>query len=330
MRSVVGADRRVFARAVVMPNLRPPVTTVAVAAAYRERIAAALPRGSRFAPLMTLYLTDRTSPRRFAARGTGFIVGIKYYPAGATTNSDSGVTDLRDVVTVLGAMEEAGCRCSCTAKSPMPTSTSSTASAFSSIDCSPASSRDFPALNIVLEHVTTAEAASSCRGAGATSPRRSRRSTSCSRATLCCGRDPPALLLPADPQARVASAGAGAAATAAIRSSSSAPTRAPHARHAKESACGCAGCYSAPVAIELYAEAFEAAGALDRLEAFASFHGAGLLRPAAHADTVTLRARPGGAVRIAFGDETVVPLRAGETRGLAHRRRRRVIDTGVC
>ncbi len=315
MQSVVGATARVFARAVVMPNLKPPVTTVAQAAAYRERIAVALPPASRFAPLMTLYLTDITTADEIArARASGFIIGVKYYPAGATTNSDSGVTDLARVHSVLEAMEKHGL--------PLLLHGEVTDADVDLFDREQVFVdrqltrivRDFPGLKIVLEHITTTEAADFVAAApawvGATiTPQH----LLYSRNALFAGGMRPHLyclpVLKREGHRR-----------AIVRAAISGDPKyflgtdsAPHARQAKESACCSAGCYSASAAIELYAEAFEEAGALDRLEAFASFHGADFYGLPRNSDTITLR-REAWTIpdEYAFGEHAVVPLRAGE------------------
>jgi dihydroorotase len=315
MRSVVGATARVFGRAVVMPNLDPPVTTVGAAAAYRERIAAALPDGSRFAPLLTLYLTDRTTPEEIGrARRSGFIVGAKYYPAGATTHSDAGVTDLSRIPHALEAMEREGL--------PLLVHGEVVDGDVDIFDRERVFVdrvlarivRDFPGLRIVLEHVTTAEgcefiaAAPACVGATIT-PQHLLWSRN---ALLAGGMRPHFYCMPVLKRERHRRAVLQAA-TGGNQKFFLGTDSAPHARHAKESACGCAGCYSAPVALELYAEAFEQAGALDRLEAFASFHGADFYGLPRHRDRVTLR-REAWMVpsEYAFGGATVVPLRAGE------------------
>jgi dihydroorotase len=315
MRSVVGATARVFGRAVVMPNLDPPVTTVGAAAAYRERIAAALPRDSRFAPLLTLYLTDQTTAEEIAqARRSGFIVGAKYYPAGATTHSDAGVSDPARAQTALEAMERQGL--------PLLVHGEATEPDIDVFDRERVFVdrtlsrivRDFPALRIVLEHVTTAEAVDFVAAApahvGATiTPQHLLYSRN---ALLAGGIRPhlycnPVLKREKHRQALLR------AATGGNRKFFLGTDSAPHARGAKENACGCAGCYSAHAALELYAEAFEAAGALDRLEAFASFHGADFYGLPRNGDSVTLR-RESWTVppEYTFGEKTVIPLRAGE------------------
>jgi dihydroorotase len=315
MRSVVGATARVFGRAVVMPNLDPPVTTVAAAASYRERIAAALPRGSRFAPLLTLYLTDRTAPEEIAsARRSGFVIGCKYYPAGATTHSDAGVTDLARALPALQAMEREG----------MPLLVHGEV-VDADVDIFDRERvfidrvlarvvRDFPGLRIVLEHVTTEEGvefvASAPPQVGATvTPQHLLWSRN---ALLAGGLRPNLYCMPVLKREKHRRALLRAA-TGGNPKFFLGTDSAPHARGAKENACGCAGCYSSPVALELYAQAFEQAGALDRLEAFASFHGADFYGLPRHEDKVTLR-REAWTVpaEYSFGEATVVPLRAGE------------------
>ncbi|HEX8011259.1 MAG TPA: dihydroorotase [Casimicrobiaceae bacterium] len=316
MRSVVGATARVFARAVVMPNLGPPLTTVAAAAAYRERIVAALPAASRFAPLLTLYLTDNTPAAEVvAARKSGFVIGAKYYPAGATTNSDSGVTALDRAYPALEAMEKAGL--------PLLIHGETTATEVDVFDRERVFVedslarivRDFPALKVVLEHVTTREATQFVAAApahvGATiTPQHLIYSRN---ALLAGGIRPHRYCLPvlkreAHRQALLE------AATGGNRKFFLGTDSAPHPRSAKESACGCAGCYTAHAALELYAEAFEAAGALDRLEAFASFHGPDFYGLPRNSDTVTL-AREAWTVpaEYAVGAQSIVPLNAGAT-----------------
>jgi dihydroorotase len=316
MRSVVGATARVFGRAVVMPNLDPPVTTVAAAAAYRERIAAALPLGSRFAPLLTLYLTDNTPAAEIAsAQKSGFIIGAKYYPAGATTNSDSGVTSLDRAYPVLEAMEKHAL--------PLLIHGEATASEVDVFDRERVFVegslarvvRDFPGLKVVLEHVTTREAAEFVAAApahvGATiTPQH----LSYSRNALFAGGIRPhryclpVLKRESHRQALIQ------AATGGNPKFFLGTDSAPHPRRAKESACGCAGCYTAHASLELYAEAFEEAGALDRLEAFASFHGPDFYGLPRNTESVTL-GRETWTVpdEYATVDEVIVPLNAGAT-----------------
>jgi dihydroorotase len=316
MRSVVGATARVFGRAVVMPNLEPPITTVAAAAAYRERIAAALPLASRFAPLLTLYLTDDTPVAEIQeARRSGFVIGVKYYPAGATTHSASGVSAIERVYPALDAMQ----------RNAMPLLIHGEVTA-AEVDIFDRERRfvdqvlgrivnDFPGLRIVLEHITTREAADFVAGApaqvGATiTPQH----LLYSRNALFKGGIRPHLycnpiLKNEEHRQALLKAAIGGNAKFFLGTDS-----APHARDSKESACGCAGCYTAHAALELYAEAFETAGALDKLEAFASFHGADFYGLPRNSDTVTLR-REAWIVpeEYAFGAQAVVPLNAGAT-----------------
>jgi dihydroorotase len=316
MRSVVAATARVFGRAVVMPNLDPPVTTVAAAAAYRERIAAALPAGSRFAPLLTLYLTDTTPAAEIiAARKSGFVIGAKYYPAGATTNSDSGVTALDRAYPALEAMEKHGL--------PLLVHGETTASEVDVFDRERVFVeqtlgrivRDFPALKVVLEHLTTREAVEFVTAApahvGATiTPQHLLYSRN---ALFAGGIRPHRYCLPVlkreSHREALVKAATGGSSKFFLGTDS-----APHTRAAKESACGCAGCYTAHAALELYAEAFEAAGALDRLEAFASFHGPDFYGLPRNGDKVTL-AREAWTVpaEYAIGPQSIVPVNAGAT-----------------
>ena len=316
MRSVVGATARVFGRAVVMPNLKPPVTTVAAAAAYRERIAAALPANSRFAPLMTLYLTDATAAEEIArARASGFIIGVKYYPAGATTNSESGVTDPERAWAALSAMEKHGLPLLVHGEVTDPDVDVFDRERIFVERILARIVRDFPGLKVVVEHITTREAA---EFVAAAPPNVAATITPqhllWSRNALFDGGVRPHLycvpILKRD-------AHRGALLAAATNGSPKyflGTDSAPHAKHLKETACGCAGCYSAHAAIELYAEAFEAAGALSRLEAFASFHGADFYGVPRNTDTITLQ-RTSWIVpdSYAFGAHAVVPLKAGET-----------------
>ena len=316
LRSVVGATARVFGRAVVMPNLDPPITTVAAAAAYRERIAVATPPDSRFAPLLTLYLTDNTPAEEIvAARKSGFVIGAKYYPAGATTNSDSGVTALDRAYPALEAMEKHGL--------PLLIHGEATASEVDVFDRERVFVegslarivRDFPALKVVLEHVTTREGAEFVAAApahvGATiTPQH----LSYSRNALFAGGIRPhryclpVLKRESHRQALIQ------AATGGNPKFFLGTDSAPHLRRAKESACGCAGCYTAHAALELYAEAFEAAGALERLEAFASFHGPDFYGLPRNTDTVTLAHETWTVPdEYAAADEVIVPLNAGAT-----------------
>jgi len=314
MQSVLPDTARVFGRAIAMPNLKPPVVTVADAAAYRVRLLAAA-TGTAFEPLMTLYLTDNTQPDEIRrAHESDFVHAVKYYPAGATTNSDSGVTDLVKAYPAIAAMEEVG----------MPLLLHGEV-VDSEIDVFDREAvfierhlirliRDFPRLKIVLEHITTRQAAEFVAAASANVAatitvhhllyNRNAMFKGGIRPHLYCL---PILKRETHRQALVAAAISGSPKFFLGTDS------APHAVGAKESACGCAGVYSAHAAIELYAEAFEDAGALDKLEAFASFHGADFYGLPRHTDSITLK-RESWTVpaSLTLGSEMLVPLRAGE------------------
>lgn len=305
-----------FARAVVMPNLSPPVTTTAAALAYRERIIAALPAGARFEPLMTLYLTDNTPAAEIRrARDSGCIVGVKLYPAGATTNSDSGVTDLARCSAALAAIEETGL--------VLQVHGEVTDAAVDVFDrerifiervLAPVVDR-YPALKIVLEHVTTADGVDFVRGArpGIAATVTPQHMLLNRNALFAGGLRPHHYCLPVLKAERHREAVC-AAATSGHERFFLGTDSAPHSRRSKESACGCAGIYSAPVGIEIYAEAFEAAGALSRLEAFASEHGARFYGLPLNQEELVLERREWRPqAEYAAGDERLVPFRAGET-----------------
>jgi dihydroorotase len=315
MAAVVGATAGVFGRAIVMPNLKPPVTTTAAARAYRERILAALPPRCRFEPLMTLYLTDDTAPAEIAAaRASGIVHAVKYYPAGATTNSASGVTALAHAYPALAAMERHGLVLSLHGEV-----TDGDVDMFDRervfVDrLLTRIVRDFPGLKVVLEHITTREAADfvAAAPAGVAATITPQHLLYSRNALFAGGIRPHFYCLPilkreTHRQALVA------AATSGNPKFFLGTDSAPHARHTKENACGCAGCYTAPLALPLYAEAFEDAGALDRLEAFASFFGADFYGLPRATDRVTL-VRDAWTVPDAYplGGDAVVPLRAGE------------------
>src|SRR6202158_1837059 len=292
MRSVVGATARTFARAVVMPNLTPPVTTVAAAAAYRDRILAALPSESTFAPLMTLYLTDNTPAEEIArARASGFVIGIKYYPAGATTHSDSGVTDLGEVYAALAAMEKHGLPLLVHGEVIDPdVDIFDRERVFVDRQLSRIV-RDFPALKVVLEHITTTEAADFIDAAGANvAATITPQHLSWSRNALLVGGMRPHFYCMPVLKREAHRLSLMRAATSGSPKYFLGTDSAPHERNAKESACGCAGCYSAPAAIELYAEAFDRAGALDRLGAVGDLTRAGSYWPPGNSSPTTLQA----------------------------------------
>jgi dihydroorotase len=299
-----------------MPNLKPPVTTTAAAGEYRLRIRDALPPGSRFEPLMTLYLTDNTSAEEInRARRSGFVHAIKYYPAGATTNSESGVTSLHRVRTALAAMERAGIVLSIHGEV-----TDADVDVFDRelvfLDRQlTAIVRDFPGLPIVLEHITTREAAQFVLEApGHVAATITPQHLLYSRNALFAGGLRPHLYCLPVLKREMHRLALVDAAISGNPKFFLGTDSAPHAKHTKENACGCAGCYSAPVAMPLYAEAFEDAGSLDRLEGFASVHGAAFYGLPPNRDSITLHRGsfdvPG---TFAFGEWDVAPLRAGST-----------------
>ena len=315
--TVLPHSARQFARAIIMPNLRPPVTTVAAAAEYRARILAALPEGMSFEPLMTLYLTDNTSAEEIRlAAGSGFVKAVKLYPAGATTNSDAGVTNLANCNAALAEMEKLGL--------PLLVHGEVTDPAIDIFDREHVFIdtvlrpllRHHEGLRVVFEHITTQEAAQFVTASGDNvAATITAHHLLYNRNAIFSGGVRPhyycLLVLKRETHRE-----------ALIRAATSHSSKfflgtdsAPHARGAKEAACGCAGCYTAFAALELYAEAFAAAGALDRLEAFASFNGPDFYRLPRNTGTVTLERRDWKVPETfdyAAGD-TLVPLRAGET-----------------
>ena len=307
---------RQMGRAVVMPNLKSPVTRVEDALAYRERILAARPAGSDFDPLMTLYLTDRTRPEDIIeARAAGFVQGVKLYPAGATTNSDAGVTVIDRVMPVLEAMAE--CRM------PLLVHGEVTDSGIDVFDreavfieriLAPLLQR-LPTLRVVFEHITTRQAAEFVMHAGQNlaATLTAHHLLLNRNAMLAGGIRPHLYCLPVlkreehrQALLRAATSGSGKFFLGT--------DSAPHAKGTKENACGCAGMYTAHVAIELYAEAFDSVGALDRLEAFASFYGPDFYGLPRNTDQIMLvRSEQQIPAEMVFGPDTLVPLRAGGT-----------------
>ena len=315
--AVLPDSARRFARAIVMPNLKPPVTTVADAAEYRERILSALPVGLKFEPLMTLYLTDNTSPDEIRrARHSGFVRAAKLYPAGATTNSDAGVTAIERLTPVFEAMQDCGLvLCVHGEVTDADVDIFDRERVFIDRTLAPLAAR-FPDLRIVFEHVTTAEAVAFVKGAGGRigATITAHHLLLNRNAILVGGIRPhhyclPVLKREGHRQALVA------AATSGDPRFFLGTDSAPHGRATKEAACGCAGCYSSHAAIELYAEAFELAGALHRLEAFARFHGADFYGLPRNSDTVTLLREPWRVPETLeyLAGEGLVPLRAGES-----------------
>ncbi|MFZ5960962.1 dihydroorotase [Pseudomonas knackmussii] len=311
----VGDAARTFGRAIVMPNLVPPVRNAAEADAYRQRILAARPAGSRFEPLMVLYLTDRTSAEDVrAAKASGFVHAAKLYPAGATTNSDSGVTSIDNIFHVLEAMAEVGL--------PLLVHGEVT---HADIDVFDREKRfidehmtrvvaRFPTLKVVFEHITTGDAAQFVKAApanvGATI---TAHHLLYNRNHMLVGGIRPHFYCLPILKRNVHQEALLDAATSGNPKFFLGTDSAPHARHAKEAACGCAGCYTAYAAIEMYAEAFEQRNALDKLEAFASFHGPDFYGLPRNTDSITLvREEWSAPTSLPFGDHEVVPLRAGE------------------
>ncbi len=316
MIAVLPDTARQFARAIVMPNLRPPVTTTEQAMAYRERILQALPQGMSFTPLMTLYLTDNMPPEEVAlAKASGMVHGVKLYPAGATTNSDSGVTDLAKCAKTLAEMEKQGM--------PLLIHGEVTDANVDVFDREKVFIerhlvkllKDFPGLKVVLEHITTQDAAdfvlAAPKNVAATLTahhllmNRNDMFTGGIRPHHYCL---PVLKRETHRQALVKAAVSGNPKFFLGTDS------APHARQTKEAACGCAGMYTAHSAIELYAEAFETANALDKLEAFASFYGPDFYGLPRNADKIIL-SKTGWQVpdKLPFGEDELIPLRAGQT-----------------
>ncbi|MHB8445982.1 MAG: dihydroorotase [Acidithiobacillus ferrivorans] len=307
---------RRFARAIVMPNLQPPITTVELARAYRERILAALPENMHFEPLMTLYLTDNMPESEIAkAKNSGFVQAIKYYPTGATTHSEHGVTDLKRAYSVLTAMEKQDLPLLLHGEVTDPTvDVFDREAVFIDRHLMPLT-RDFPGLRMVLEHITTHAAVDFVRQApdNVAATITAHHLLLNRNALFEGGLRPHYYCLPLLKR-ETQRAALVAAATSGNPKFFLGTDSAPHPRHAKESACGCAGIYSAHAAMELYAEIFERAGALDRLEAFASFHGPDFYRLPRNRDTLTLERRSWTVPEeLHFGQDTVVPLRAGKT-----------------
>jgi len=318
MRSVLPYTAARFARALIMPNLRPAITTTEQALAYRQRILDALPADTAFEPLMTLYLTDRTDPGEVdRAKQSGRIVGFKLYPAGATTHSDAGVTRIRRVDAVLERMQERDLVLQVHGEVTDPeVDVFEREARFIDEVLAPTAAR-FPRLRIVFEHISTRAAAQFVLGsrpgiAATITPQH----LLMNRNALFAGGIRPhhyclPVLKPEIDRAALLEVIASGDARFFLGTDS-----APHARGAKEAACGCAGIFSAHAAIELYAEAFEAAGALDRLEAFASQHGADFYGLPRNSGRLTLLKAPWEVPQAyAFGADELVPLRAGESIG---------------
>ncbi len=316
--AVVPATAHVFGRAIVMPNLKPPVRTVADAHAYRDRILAALPKGSRFEPLMTLYLTETTTTDDIRqAAESDFVHAVKYYPAGATTNSDSGVRDLEHVYPVIEAMEKHGLPLLMHGEvTDGDIDVFDREAVFIERHLEKLRAR-FPALKMVLEHATTSDAIDYVKSApGPIAATITVHHLMFNRNALFDGGlRPHHYCLPLIKRERHRRALV-AAATSGSERFFLGTDSAPHPKHAKESDCGCAGVYSAPAAIELYTKVFEAADALDKLEGFASLHGPAFYGLEPNADCIVLE-RSDRCIpeRVRCGKDIVVPLFAGQAPG---------------
>jgi dihydroorotase len=306
-----------FARAVVMPNLKPPVTTTELALAYRERILQALPNGAVFQPLMTLYLTDNTPATEIQAAHAAGVVAVKLYPAGATTNSDSGVTSIRHTYKALEAMQRIGM--------PLLVHGEVTDSSIDVFDREAVFidqqliplQRDFPELKIVFEHITTREAAQYVAQAGRyTAATVTAHHLLYNRNALFMGGVRPHYYCLPVLKREMHRLALVSAVTSGSDRFFLGTDSAPHATHLKEHASGCAGCYTALTAIELYAEAFDSVGALDKLEGFASFHGPDFYGLPRNTSKITLQRHTWTLPdTLPFGQTTLKPLRAGEELG---------------
>ncbi|MDP3166092.1 MAG: dihydroorotase [Hydrogenophaga sp.] len=314
LRTVVPHTAAQFGRAIIMPNLKPPVTTAAQAVAYRERIRAAVPEGVSFEPLMTLYLTDNLPADEIARAKDAGVVALKLYPAGATTNSDAGVTDIRKTYKTLEAMERAGLLLLVHGEVTSPDiDLFDREAVFIDQQMIPLR-RDFPELKVVFEHITTKEAAQYVAEASPfTAATLTAHHLLFNRNALFTGGVRPhyyclpVLKRETHRQALVAAATSGSDRFFLGTDS------APHPAHLKEHAMGCAGCYTAHAAIEMYAEAFDTVGALDKLEAFASFNGPAFYGLPRNSGTVTLKRESWTTPEsFRFGEADLKPLRGGE------------------
>ena len=314
LRTVVPHTAAQFGRAIIMPNLKPPVTTAAQAVAYRDRIRAAVPAGVSFEPLMTLYLTDNLPPDEIARAKDAGVVALKLYPAGATTNSDAGVTDIRKTHKTLEAMQRAGLLLLVHGEVTSPDiDLFDREAVFIDQQMIPLR-RDFPELKVVFEHITTKEAAQYVAEAGPfTAATLTAHHLLYNRNAIFTGGVRPhyyclpVLKRETHRQALVAAATSGSDRFFLGTDS------APHPAHLKEHAMGCAGCYTAHAAIEMYAEAFDSVNALDKLEAFASFNGPAFYGLPRNSGTVTLKRESWTTPEsFRFGEADLKPLRGGE------------------
>ena len=314
LQTVVPHTAAQFGRAIIMPNLKPPVTTAEQAVAYRQRILDAVPQGISFEPLMTLYLTDKLPPEEIKKAREAGVVAAKLYPAGATTNSDAGVTDIRKTYATLEAMQREGMLLLVHGEVTSPEiDLFDREAVFIDTQLIPLR-RDFPELKIVFEHITTRDAAQYVQSADQfTAATITAHHLLYNRNAIFTGGIRPhyyclpVLKRETHRQALIQ------AATSGTKQFFLGTDSAPHPAHLKEHASGCAGCYTAHAAMELYAQAFDAVGALDKLEGFASFHGADFYGLPRNQGTITLRRETWKTPdSFAFGDGQLKPLAAGE------------------
>ncbi len=322
LQTVVPHTAAQFARAIVMPNLKPPVTTAAQALAYKARIEAAVPEGVSFEPLMTMYLTDNTPSDEILRAKDAGVVALKLYPAGATTNSDAGVTNIRKTYHTLEAMQKAGVLLLVHGEVTSPDIDLFDREAMFIDQQLIPLRKDFPELKIVMEHITTREAAqyvaSQAQSAGSSHPAYLGATITAQHllynrnAIFVGGVRPHYYCLPVLKRETHRQALLDAA-TSGNSNFFLGTDSAPHAAHLKEHAVGCAGCYTAHAAMELYATAFDAAGKIDKLEGFASFHGADFYNLPRNKDTITLKRETWTAPEsYPFGDTVLKPLAGGE------------------
>ncbi|MBV1870531.1 MAG: dihydroorotase [Gammaproteobacteria bacterium] len=315
LKTTVPATARCFGRAIIMPNLQPPITNTEQAEAYKQRIVANTPPNSTFTPLMTLYLTDNTPASEIeSAHPSGFVYGAKLYPAGATTNSDSGVTDVNKIAEAIEAMEALGM--------PLLVHGEVTQTDIDIFDreavfidtiLKPLKQK-FPKLKLILEHITTEEAVRFVENSDSTvaATITAHHLLYNRNHMLAGGIKPHYYCLPILKRNRHQQALISAAISGNPKFFLGTDS-APHTQLAKESACGCAGCYTAPTAIELYAEVFDTHNALDKLEGFASFFGPDFYGLPRNTQTLTLVRKPWTVpASLDMAGETVIPLRANE------------------
>jgi dihydroorotase len=315
LRTLVPHTAAQFARAIVMPNLRPPVTTTAQALAYRDRILAAVPQGVAFEPLMTLYLTDQLSPDEIVRARAAGVVAAKLYPAGATTNSDSGVTALSKIYPTLEAMQRCGMLLLVHGEVTDPAiDLFDREAAFIDQQLIPLR-RDFPELKIVMEHITTREAAQYVGQSDAyTAATITAQHLLFNRNAIFIGGIRPHYYCLPVLKRETHRLALVEAATSGSAKFFLGTDSAPHAAHLKEHATGCAGCYTAHAAMEMYAEAFDSVGALDKLEGFASFYGADFYNLPRNTGSITLKREEWTPpASFAYGEAELKPLRSGES-----------------